>query len=66
MYQASKMYIRVRFIMEKNLHTDTRINMAVLKSNNPVDGRLAKIEVGNIKVNMDLAIITKNPSLFPV
>ena len=44
MYQASNMGIRVRYLMEKNLHTDARSNMEELLRNDPVGGRLAKIK----------------------
>ena len=50
----------------ENLHIDTSINMTASKSNILADRRLIKIEVEAVKVNMDLAMIPKNPILFMV
>ena len=45
---------------------ETRRNMVISQINDPECGRLVEIKVEAIKFNMDLYMISKTPSLFPV
>ena len=66
MDQASNIHIIVGLILDNNLHTETSINMTISQSNDLEDGRLIKIKVEAIKVDMELETIPENPNLFPV
>ena len=66
MDQVSKMYTIVGSLIENNLHTEKRINMSVSRRNGMAEGRLVKIELEAIKVNVELAMIPKTTRPFTV
>ena len=64
--QVSKIYIRFGSIVDQNLHTYTRRKTVVSKKQQPNEWEADGNRCGGWKTNIELEMITKTPSLFPV